>query len=208
MTLLVITNTNLAHIDIKDALNSSLVHPTDIKKILSVEEEGERHIVIFFHNTIVAPVIKLINRQKRGSENRFFEKIYLLKEIGSFSKLPYVRTSIDATKTGYKSQLGVTHVKTLPEAINYSFDFSNSPMDSPSDIKLLQDIFSRLSDFNEFVVWVNGGNENLNRKFDAPKGWRFKDLVKSLTSNNLSLEYKDGRVSSGVSCIIECRQVP
>ena len=44
--------------------------------------------------------------------------------------------------------------------------------------------------------------------FSGFKGFRFKDIVKGLCSNDLVYSYKDGRLTSGVVFNMNIKQVP
>ena len=206
---IVIQDTNIDQLSITDQLNRELIHPSDIREIKAITEGGERGFVIFLNNPVVSPVINLNNRSvfnKIGQRN--FGKVFLFKQIGSFTKFPLINVFIDSTKTTYKTQTGQTHVKTLPESFRYSLDFGSSPLDQVSDLRLAEDLFSRLSDYNEFVVWVNGGVDTSSNKFNNMKGFRFKDIVQVLTTNNWSYRFQEGRLSSGLNFVMEISEVP
>ena len=206
---IVIQDTNIDQLSITDQLNRELIHPSDIREIKAITEGGERGFVIFLNNPVVSPVINLNNRSvfnKTGQRN--FGKVFLFKQIGSFTKFPLINVFIDSTKTTYKTQTGQTHVKTLPESFRYSLDFGSSPLDQVSDLRLAEDLFSRLSDYNEFVVWVNGGVDTSSNKFNNMKGFRFKDIVQVLTTNNWSYRFQEGRLSSGLNFVMEISEVP
>ena len=207
---IVILNTNLTNLFVKDTMDRYLINPSDVREIKEVTEaDGSRHIVLFLKNTIVSPVIKLENTAVAGQRsNRQIGQIFLLKSLGEFSKTPMITTHINSSKTPFKTQLNKSHVKTLPESLSYTLNFSNTPLDTNKDISLAQDLFARLSDYNEFVMWVNGGNDMSDKKFTGLKGFRFQDIIKGLTLNNYSFSYADNLLSSGVAFTIEIAEVP
>ena len=208
---IVILNTNITDLFVKDALNRYLINPSDVREIKEVIEtyDNSRHIVIFLKNTIVSPAIKLENRSIAGHLNkRQLGQIFLLKSIGQFSKTPSISTAIDSSKVAFKTQLNKNHIKTLPESMSYRLNFNQSALDTNEDISLAQDLFSRVSDYNEFVVWVNGGNDLSQYKFKGLKGFRFQDIIKGLTLNNFSFNYAQDLISSGVYFTIDISEVP
>ena len=202
---IVIFDTNLDDISIRNSLGSYLIHPTDKLNYKEINEDGRRHILFELKNPIVSPEIILENKRLvEGDLVRRLGQVFLLKNIGTFSQFPFVKVRVDTAKTNYKSQLNLSHIKSLPESINYSLEFP--PLEKQSDLELAQDLFSRLSNYNEFITWVSGG-EVENYKVGNMKGFRFVDLIKSLALNNFNFQYVDGRLSSGINFVMEVREV-
>ena len=100
------------------------------------------------------------------------------------------------------NQNNLSHVKSRPQSINYSMEFP--AMLSTDDLILAQNLFSRVSDYDEFLIWVSGGEIG---KDQGMRGFRFVDIIKSLISNEFDFSYIDGRFTSGVSFLMTLRQV-
>ena len=204
---IVILNTNLNQLSITDFSGNQLIDLSDVKEFRSVSEDNERNIVLFLKNPIVASGIKIQSRSvSDGSAIRKLGQVFLMKSIGQFNHFPMIEVMTDNKRSLYKTQLNETHIKTLPESINYNMQFP--PLDNEDQLRLAQNLFSRVSDYNEFVVWVNGGQDVGANKFSGFKGFRFKDIVKGLCSNDLVYSYKDGRLTSGVVFNMNIKQVP
>lgn len=200
---IVLLNTNILDISLVNTLGNSLVHHTDIKEFKSVKEGGERHLVLFLKNPISSMEVKLRNYLTNdSSDQRKIGRVMLLKTIGSFSQYPFVSPSLNLNKVVTRSQFSNYHVKSNPSSINYQLTFP--PLANEDDVALAQDLFSRSSDFDEFVVWTTSGNLPQRKNI---RGFRFKDLIKSLCSNEMEFNYSDGRFSSGVQFEMSLVQV-
>ena len=182
-----------------------LIHPSDVKQISSFEEDGKRHWVCFLNNPIVKKSVTLKNRRITGhGETRKIGQIFLMKRIGEFSQTPFVNVNVSNEKRVYSSQFNKSHIKTLPEVINYDLSFKAT--DKQADLLLAQDLFSRVSNYNEFITWIHGGNIE-DQKVFSMKGLRFIDLIKSLTADNFNFHYVDGRVTSGITFNMTLKEV-
>ncbi len=117
-----------------------------------------------------------------------------MKKIGEFSQYPFIRPSVTNSKQVNRSLFNKSHVRSQPDSIDYNMTFP--ALANEDDIMLAQDLFSRSSDYDEFLVWATTGE--VPDKTKEIKGFRFKDIIKSLTVNEFNYEYKDGRFSSGV----------
>ncbi len=200
---IVILDTNMDDINVLNILNESLIHSSDKDVFKEVTEDGRRHILISLKNPLVLSDLKLVNRRIVGT-NRKVGQIFLLKSIGTMSQFPNVKTLVNTAKREYVSQLNLSHIKSLPESIDYDLEFP--PLDNQSDVELAQDIFSRVSNYNEFIVWVSGG-EVEDYKIKSVKGFKFSDLVKGICLNDFEIKYVDGRITSGINFIMNIRQV-
>ena len=161
---IVILNTNLNNLAITDFSGNQLIDISDIKELRSVTEDNERNIVLFLKNPIVASGIKIQSRSvSDGSAIRKLGQVFLMKSIGQFNHFPKIEVMTDNKRSLYKTQLNETHIKTLPESINYNMQFP--ALDNEEQLYLAQNLFSRVSDYNEFVVWVNGGQPVDTNKF-------------------------------------------
>ena len=201
---LVILNTNIDDINIKNQLDNELIHPSDVQVFKSETENGLRHIVLMLNNPVTAGQIRLVNRRLFGSDkSRAIGQIYCLKKIGDFSKLPVVQPNLNQGKIATLDQYNRAHVKSFPPAINYSLTFL--PLETKEDIALAQDLFLRLADYNEFMIWVSGGDIIKNRQ--GVRGFRFVDIIKALCVNEENIVFSDGRISSGVTFNMEIAQV-
>ena len=201
---LVILNTNIDDINIKNQLDNELIHPSDVQVFKSETENGLRHIVLMLNNPVTAGQIRLVNRRLFGSDkSRAIGQIYCLKKIGDFSKLPVVQPNLNQGKIATLDQYNRAHVKSFPPAINYSLTFL--PLETKEDIALAQDLFLRLADYNEFIIWVSGGDIIENRQ--GVRGFRFVDIIKALCVNEENIVFSDGRISSGVTFTMEIAQV-
>ena len=200
----VILNTNLDDVFLIDQLDQDLIHPSDVNIFKSEIENGLRHIVLFLKQPITAKNINLINRRLAGSsKSREIGQILLLKKIGEFSQFGDVSPKVNQSKVTTRTQIGNSHVISRQKAINYNI---NMPaLSKQADWELAQDIFSRAADYNEFLIWVSGGDIVKNR--ENVNGFRFVDIVKSLTMNEENIVFEDGRLNSGLNFAIQTVQV-
>ena len=193
---LVLLNTNIDDISLFDQLGNDLIHPADIEQFKSETENGLRHIVLFLKNPVTSGQVTLVNRRIIGSDNqRKIGQIFAMKKIGSFTQFPRVRPTLSHGKTITTDQENKSHVKSLPTGLNYSLTFP--PLSNPQDWRLAQDLFSRASDYNEFMIWVSGGDIIKDRP--GIRGFQFSDIVKSLVGNEENIIFEDDRLNSGLT---------
>ena len=193
---LVILNTNLDDIQLYDSLGNELIHPAEVETFKSENENGLRHIVLFLSQPVTAGMITLKTRRINGSDKaRKIGQIIAMKKIGQFSQFPRVRPTLSHGRVITKDQQNRAHVKGLAPALNYSLVFP--PLQNPADWRLAQDLFSRVADYNEFVVWVSGGDIIPDRP--GIRGFQFTDIVKCLCGNDDNIVFADDRVNSGVN---------
>lgn len=191
---LVILNTNIEDISLKNSAGVELIHPSDIDSFKYVIEDNKRHIVLFLKNPISSQEIILrTNQTFKDEKQRLIGKVFLLRKIGCFSQYPFVKPMISSNRQSDKSLFNKTHVKSQIDSTDYNIEFP--VLEKESDMLLAQDLFSRKSGYNEFVAWMSGGD--LPEKITSVKGFRFQDLIKGLCVNEFEYEYQDGRFSSG-----------
>lgn len=201
----VLLDTNIDDLSLKDATGNELLHPSDILEIKSVEENNKRHVVMFLKNPVTTPNVELHIRQTNMNDPVIsLSRILLLKKIGEFSKYPKIKPLITKTRTVVQSQAGKSHVITRVPARNFSITFP--PLDNLLDVLLAEDLFNRSADFSEFIVWPSGGESTIKNK--GLTGFAFKDLVKSLCGNDFEYMYVDGRFTSGIDFTMETLEVP
>ena len=200
---IILLNTNLNMVYLRDQLGNDLIHPTDFKSIKAVNESNLRHILIELNNDIVSKQVSMFSRNMIKYDYRKIGQVLLLKKIGSFDQFPKIRVLSSKDRKVTQDQLNLSHIKALPESINYDMLFP--AVLSEKDLILAQDLFSRVSDFDEFLIWVSGGD--IAVKSPGMKGFRFVDIVKSLIVNEFNFGYIDGRFSSGVDFDMNIRQV-
>ena len=199
---IILLNTNLNDLFITDQVGNDLLHPSDILSIKSVTEDKLVHLMIELKNSIVSPQINLLNSRISKYDYRKIGQLYLLKKIGVFKQFPKIMVESSRSKEITLNQNNLSHVKSRPQSINYSMEFP--AMLSTDDLILAQNLFSRVSDYDEFLIWVSGGEIG---KDQGMRGFRFVDIIKSLISNEFDFSYIDGRFTSGVSFLMTLRQV-
>ena len=193
---IILLNTNLDDIFLTDILNKPLIHPTDIENIKTETEDGLRHIVYFLKNPITAKSLNIINRRLKGvGDTRKIGRLILTRRIGTFTQMPNIKVFSTSSRITTNSQLNKSHIKTLPNSLNYMMDFP--PLDKESDLLLAQDLFNRVIDYDEFMTWISGGDITIKNR--GMKGFRFVDIIKSLCANEFEFQYVDGRFSSGIN---------
>ena len=197
-------DTNIDDLNFYDADGNPLAHPSDYESIKSVSEGDMRHIVVKLKQPITAKQVGFVTRMTSDDTNQVkINRMLVLKSIGSFSQFPAVTVDTNTNKTDSTSAINTSHITTKPLSINYNFDFP--PLTKTTDLALAQDIFSRASEYNEFIVWLSGGD--VAPKIPNLLGYRFIDLVKSLAVNDFSISYADDRFSSGVNFTLATKQV-
>ena len=202
---IVILDTNIDDISLKDIGGRELIHPSDVESFEAIEENGKRNVVLFLKNPITAPNVDLeVRRIDKDHHEVELSRILMLKKIGQFSKYPKIKPLITKTRTITPSQAGKSHVVTRVPARNYVMTFP--PLEKDEDALLADDLFNRSADNSEFIVWPAGGRQTIKNK--GLTGFAFKDLVKSLCGNDFEYMYVDGRFSSGVDFTMETVEVP
>ena len=190
---IIILNTNLKAVFLKDQVGNDLLHPSDFRSLEYQTEQGLRHLILELNNDIVSEQVTLVNRDMVKYDHRKIGQVLLLKRIGSFKQFPNIRVHSSKSRETTIDQNNLTHVKALPESLNYHMVFP--ALLDEDDVLLAQDLFSRVADYNEFLIWVSGGD--IAPKNRGMKGFRFVDIVKSLCANELDIGYVDGRFTSG-----------
>ena len=190
---IIILNTNLKAVFLKDQVGNDLLHPSDFRSLEYQTEQGLRHLILELNNDIVSEQVTLVNRDMVKYDHRKIGQVLLLKRIGAFKQFPNIRVHSSKSRETTIDQNNLTHVKALPESLNYHMVFP--ALLDEDDVLLAQDLFSRVADYNEFLIWVSGGD--IAPKNRGMKGFRFVDIVKSLCANELDIGYVDGRFTSG-----------
>lgn len=199
---IILLDTNLDDIYVTNTLDVPLIHSSDKYEFESVNELGERHVRLELRNPITAMEVKLKNRRFTG-ERREIGQILLFKKIGEASQYPDVSIEVRSKKTETRSQFNLSHIKTLPTSLSINLDFPAT--DDQDTLLLAQDLFCRVSDYNEFVTWLSGGF--VSQKVNGMRGYRFKDFINTLTLNNFNFRYIDGRLSSGIEFNMQLAEV-
>ena len=200
---IILLNTNLKALYLKDQTGNDLIHPSDLKALTVQNEQGLRHLMIELNNDIVSPQVSLINRDMVKYDYRKIGQVLLLKRIGTFGQFPNIKVHSSKNRQMSTDQANLSHIKALPESINYHMAFP--AVLTEEDLLLAQELFSRVADYDEFIIWVSGGD--IAPKHTGMKGFRFVDFVKSLVANEFDFGYIDGRFNSGVNFNMELRQV-
>ena len=202
---IVCLDTNIDDLNLIDGVtNNPLAHESDYEAVKEVTEGGLRHVFIKLKQPITARQLRLVVRKTRDNSDAVrINRMLILKTIGCFSQFPKVRVNTNTEKTDESSALNTAHVTSKPLSLNYTLEFP--PLTKVRDLELAQDIFSRASEYNEFIIWLSGGD--IAPKIANLIGYRFIDLVKSLAINDFTVEYVDGRVSSGVGFTLDTKQV-
>ena len=200
---IILLNTNLKALYLKDQTGNDLIHPSDLKALTVQNEQGLRHLMIELKNDIVSPQVSLINRDMVKYDYRKIGQVLLLKRIGTFGQFPNIKVHSSKNRQMSTDQANLSHIKALPESINYHMAFP--AVLTEEDLLLAQELFSRVADYDEFIIWVSGGD--IAPKHTGMKGFRFVDFVKSLVANEFDFGYIDGRFNSGVNFNMELRQV-
>ena len=200
----VLLDTNADDLNPYDTAGNPLAHPSDYEEIKAVEEGELRHLVVKLKQPITAPQVNWVIRRTSDNANKVrIGRMLILKKIGEFSQFPAVTVNTNTNKTDSTSAINTSHITTKPLSINYNFSFP--PLTKLTDLALAQDIFSRASEYNEFIVWLSGGD--IAPKIPNLLGYRFIDFVKSLSVNDFSISYADDRFSSGVNFTLATKQV-
>ena len=200
----VLLDTNADDLNPYDTAGNPLAHPSDYEEIKAVKEGELRHLVVKLKQPITAPQVNWVIRRTSDNANKVrIGRMLILKKIGEFSQFPAVTVNTNTNKTDSTSAINTSHITTKPLSINYNFSFP--PLTKLTDLALAQDIFSRASEYNEFIVWLSGGD--IAPKIPNLLGYRFIDFVKSLSVNDFSISYADDRFSSGVNFTLATKQV-
>ena len=196
-------DTNINDLNLLDNNGNPLAHPSDYETIKEVTEDGLRHIFLKLKQPITTKELKLLVRRTSDDANEIrINRMLVLKSIGCFSQYPEVTVNTNQSKTDESSAINTSHITSKPLSINYTLAFP--PLTKEKDLSLAQDLFTRASEYNEFLIWVSGGD--IAPKIKNLIGYRFIDIVKSLATNDFSVHYVDGRFSSGVDFTIETKQ--
>ena len=200
----VILDTNINDLGFYDIDNNPLAHPSEFEEIKEVKEGDLRHCFIKLKQPITTKQLNLIVRKTSDDTNTIkINRLLVLKKIGQFSQFPKVQVNTSTNKRGVVSAINTSHITSKPLSLNYNFQFP--PLDKLNDLKLAQDLFTRTNEYNEFIVWLSGGD--IAPKITDLVGYRFIDLVKSLAINDFQVKYVDDRFSSGIDFSLDTRQV-
>ena len=200
----VILDTNINDLGFYDIDNNPLAHPSEFEEIKEVKEGDLRHCFIKLKQPITTKQLNLVVRKTSDDTNTIkINRLLVLKKIGQFSQFPKVQVNTSTNKRGVVSAINTSHITSKPLSLNYNFQFP--PLDKLNDLKLAQDLFTRTNEYNEFIVWLSGGD--IAPKITDLVGYRFIDLVKSLAINDFQVKYVDDRFSSGIDFSLDTRQV-
>ena len=200
---IILFNTNLQDIFLQDSLQNDLLHPSDIDSIISVEEQRIKHLIINLKTDIASRQVTIINRKLIKYDYRKIGQVLLLKKIGVFSQFPNIQVSSFRSREVSIDQHNLSHIKGRPNSINYNMIFPGVLKEE--DLLLAQNLYSRVADFNEFLIWVSGGD--VAPKHTGMRGFRVIDIIKGLVANEFDFRYVDGRFTSAINFEMQVNQV-